>query len=233
MTRITRIPLLVLTLVLTLVLISFCAFAQEPTDTIRQRVLVETNRGKFTLELYNETPIHRDNFIGLVKSRSYEGTLFHRVISQFMVQGGNMQSKNAGPDADLSQDTISKRIPAEILYPQFFHRKGSLCAAHEGDESNPERASSSTQFYIVTGSYFSEIDLKRFELLKKISFSPEMREAYKLEGGTPHLDGAYTVFGRVIDGMDVIEKIERTNTDNRNRPSKDIIIKTMQLIPAP
>jgi peptidylprolyl isomerase/peptidyl-prolyl cis-trans isomerase B (cyclophilin B) len=201
------------------------AYAQE-NET---KVLIDTDKGKITVKLYNETPLHRDNFIKLVQSGQYNGLLFHRVIRQFMVQAGDINSKDAPPEAKLGDGDLDYTIPAEIVYPRFFHQSGQLCAARSGDDVNPERASSASQFYIVTGKFYTENELNKMELEQKITFTPEQREAYMLKGGSPHLDGTYTVFGEVIKGMKVVDNIQLVPTDQNDRPLKDIKIRSMKI----
>lgn len=217
-------------LFLSFILLIGCYSAFAQTDEPRQKVLIETSRGNMTFELFNETPLHRDNFIALVRSGAYRGVLFHRVINQFMVQAGNLLSKNAKPLENLDNDTTTRTIPAEIVSPQLFHRRGALCAAREGDNVNPEKRSSATQFYIVTGRFFTDFDLENFAKEKQKVFSEEQIKAYKFEGGTPHLDGDYTVFGQMIDGEKTLLKIERSHTDEHNRPLKDVKILDMKLL---
>ncbi|KGN88030.1 peptidylprolyl isomerase [Porphyromonas gulae] len=217
------------TLFILLVFVACCAAAAQ-TGEVRHRVLIETSRGKMTVELFNETPIHRDNFITLVRSGAYRGVLFHRVIDQFMVQSGNLLSKNAKPLEDLGNDTTTRTLPAEIDPSKHFHQRGALCAARQGDDVNPEKRSSATQFYIVTGRFFTDFDLERMAEEKKCTFSEEQKKAYMLQGGTPHLDGDYTVFGQLIEGEKTLSKIERQHTDERNRPLKDVVILDMTLL---
>lgn len=205
--------------------------ATAQTAEKRTRILMETSHGKMTFELYNETPIHRDNFISLVKSGTYRGVLFHRVISQFMVQGGNPLSRGAKPLADLNNDTTKLTLPAEIMPETHFHRRGALCAARTGDDVNPERRSSSVQFYIVTGRFFTDFDLENLSKETKKVFTEAQKQAYMHEGGTPHLDGDYTVFGQLVDGWKTLTKIERQHTDERNRPLKDVVILNMEILP--
>ena len=183
----------------------------------------KTNRNKYETDSY-------DNFIKNVKEHRYDGLLFHRVIKQFMIQGGDINSKDAPLDAHLGDGDLDYTIPAEFVYPKYFHKRGMLCAARTPDEENPEKASSATQFYIVTGKFFTEMELDKMTKEKGIEFTPEQKEAYMLEGGTPHLDGNYTVFGEVIQGMKVVDKIQFVETNAEDRPTKNIKIKSMKLI---
>lgn len=137
---------------------------QKTTET---QVRMQTNLGTITLKLYNETPLHRDNFIKLVKDGQYEGLLFHRVINEFMIQGGDVTSKNAPLNKQLGAGDLGYTVPAEFVYPRYFHKRGSLCAARTGDDSNPEKASSASQFYIVTGKVYSEGEIKQLEKQKE------------------------------------------------------------------
>lgn len=137
---------------------------QKTTET---QVRMQTNLGTITLKLYNETPLHRDNFIKLVKDRQYEGLLFHRVINEFMIQGGDVTSKNAPLNKQLGAGDLGYTVPAEFVYPRYFHKRGALCAARTGDDSNPEKASSASQFYIVTGKVYSEGEIKQLEKQKE------------------------------------------------------------------
>lgn len=202
----------------------------QSNDTIRHEVLLETSMGNIRLVLYNETPLHRDNFLRLVKDGYYDGNLFHRVISNFMIQSGDSTSRHAKPGSSVGEYSPDYTIPAEIVYPKYFHKRGALAAAREGDEENPQRASSSSQFYIVYGTNHSDADLDRFqELLDeatqgKTKMTKEIRTHYRKNGGTPHLDGQYTVFGEVIEGMDVVKKINRVFTDDYDRPVDDVRI---------
>ena len=186
-------------------MLSLCPLHAQETETL---VLIDTDMGKIKVKLFNDTPLHRDNFIKNVKEHRYDGLLFHRVIKQFMIQGGDINSKDAPLDAHLGDGDLDYTIPAEFVYPKYFHKRGMLCAARTPDEENPEKASSATQFYIVTGKFFTEMELDKMTKEKGIEFTPEQKEAYMLEGGTPHLDGNYTVFGEVIQGMKVVDKIQ-------------------------
>lgn len=238
-------------------------------------VKIETSAGDIKVKLYNETPKHRDNFIKLVKEGTYEGTLFHRVIKDFMIQAGDPESKNAPKGKMLGAGDVGYTVPAEFVYPKFFHKKGALSAARQGDAVNPKKESSGCQFYIVTGKVYNDSTLLQMErqmnenkvsvffneLAKKhmkeiykmrkandedglydlqekliaqaqelaakepeFRFTPEQVEAYTTVGGTPHLDGEYTVFGEVVEGLDVVDKIQQVKTDRSDRPEEDVKI---------
>ena len=240
----------------------------------RTQVKIETTMGDIVVELYNETPKHRDNFIKLAKEGVYDSTLFHRVIKAFMIQAGDPDSKNANDTAQLGSGDVGYTVPAEFV-PKFFHKKGALAAARMGDDVNPERASSGCQFYIVTGRKFREAQLldmagqknnnrideifnelarkhmKEIYKMRKANdeaglmalqdsleaeataqykneepfmFTPEQIAAYTTIGGAPHLDGAYTVFGQVLEGMETVEKIEVTKTGRADRPVENVRI---------
>lgn len=196
----------------------------------RHEVQILTNKGRIRVVLYNETPQHRDNFLRLVREGYYDGVLFHRVINRFMIQTGDSATRNLKEGEPIPDLPEPYKVPAEIKFPQFFHKRGALAAAREGDSVNPERASSMSQFYIVYGRIFSDAKLDKMqERVSKATngtaiFTPEIREVYKTIGGTPHLDGQYTVFGEVIEGMDVVEDIEFVKTDEKDRPIEDVRI---------
>lgn len=244
-------------------------------NDMEPEIKFETTQGTFVVKLYPETPKHRDNFVKLVESGYYDGVLFHRVIKDFMIQAGDPDSKTAPKNKFLGSGDVPYTIPAEIDYPQHYHKKGALAAAREGDDVNPQRASSGAQFYVVEGHLFNDHQLdslersneKKLEIslyqemmkakqdeVKKYrlernqakldelrdsvtkavqahikenpiyKFSKQQREDYKTIGGTPHLDGAYTVFGEVIEGFDVINKISRVKTDKNDRPLDNVRI---------
>lgn len=269
-------------IVLILLTISFCGLIACKTGTKKGEdmdketlVKIETTTGDIKVKLYNETPKHRDNFIKLVKDGMYEGTLFHRVIKDFMIQAGDPDSKNAPKGKMLGAGDVGYTIPAEFVYPKFFHKKGALSAARQGDNVNPKKESSGCQFYIVTGKVYNDSTLlsmesqmnenkinvifntlaqkhmkeiykmrkandedglydlqeKLFAEAQEIAakqpefhFTPEQIEAYTTVGGTPHLDGEYTVFGEVVEGMDVVDKIQQVKTDRSDRPEEDVKI---------
>lgn len=210
--------------------------------TDAQNVLIQTSFGDVELKLYDETPLHKANFLKLVNDGFYDGVLFHRVIANFMIQGGDPNSKTAQPDDMLGNGDVGYTIPAEFCTPAIYHKKGVLAAARQGDAVNPKKESSGCQFYIVVGKVFSDPDLDNMEQSKKsklssnsqlaqspyfesyYKFTSEQREAYKTIGGTPHLDGEYTVFGEVVKGMDVVDKIAVVQTGRMNRPIEDVRI---------
>lgn len=218
-------------LILTFLFASMALCANSQTnDTVRHEVLLETSKGDIRIALYNETPQHRDNFLKLVKDGFYDGLLFHRVIYNFMIQTGDSASRHAKPGQLLGDSPEEYKVPAEICYPSLFHKRGAVAAAREGDEVNPEFESSASQFYIVYGRRFNDtmLDETQRRLDKqtkgKIKLTPKVRETYKAIGGTPHLDGQYTVFGEVVDGLDVVKDIDWTDTDDNARPKEDIKI---------
>ena len=241
---------------------------------------IETSLGTMLVKLYDETPSHRDNFIKLAQEGFYDELLFHRVIKNFMVQTGDPESKNADQHKHLGVGGPGYTIPAEIIFPQLFHKRGALAAARQSDEVNPEKASSGSQFYIVQGQRMSDEELDQLEnssryakekevfqqiantmraqivalqkandtdglnalrdsiyeeTQKKVNemdpfhFTPEQREAYKTLGGTSFLDGNYTVFGEVFEGLDVIDKISNVKTDSHDRPHDDVKIISIKI----
>ena len=245
------------------------------------KVKIETSQGDIVVKLYNETPAHRDNFIKLVNQGFYDGTLFHRVIKDFMIQAGDPLSKTAKAGESLGSGDVGYTIPGEFIYPAYYHKRGVLAAARQGDEVNPERRSSGCQFYIVVGKTFSmqelnmmekqmyqKQEMKRFQakvaehqdevkkyrlernqqkldelrdsILAEVhtelndsslyKFSEQQRSDYNTIGGTPHLDNDYTVFGEVIEGLDVVNKISETKTSRGDRPSEDIKIIKAKII---
>lgn len=245
------------------------------------RLKIKTSEGDIIIRLYDETPKHRDNFLKLAKEGYYNGTLFHRVIKDFMIQGGDPNSKNAPKGKVLGTGGPDYTIPAEFVYPQLFHKRGALSAARTGDEVNPERTSSGSQFYIVWGKIYKSAALKQLErqmgiqqeqdvfnqLAKqhhdeimnlrrncdhvglqtlqdklieetkekcksqgKPTFTLEQNEAYTTLGGTPFLDNQYTVFGEVEEGLDIVERIQNSQTDRNDRPSEDVRIETIEVL---
>ena len=200
-------------------------------------IVLETTKGTIELKLYDATPLHRDNFKTLVSEGAYDSLLFHRVIKDFMIQGGDPDSKNAEPGALLGEGDRPYTVPAEFRLDEgIFHRRGVLAASREGDDINPEQRSSAMQFYIVWGRVFDEDGLDQVqERLDQrtggtVKLTPEMREVYKTTGGTPHLDGQYTVFGEVVSGRDVVDAIQQVATDENDRPLDDVRILRAYLI---
>ena len=188
-----------------------------------------TSQGKITLRLYDETPLHRDNFLKLVENHTYDGLLFHRVIKNFMVQAGDPKSRDAKPGQPLGDGTLGYTVPAEFR-PALMHKRGALCAARQGDQVNPKKASSATQFYIVQGQVWDDKTLDMMEQRFGKKFTAEQRKVYTTLGGNPHLDGDYTVFGEVVDGMEVVNKISDLPCDRMDRPVEDVKIISVKVI---
>lgn len=255
-----------------LLIIASCTHKTGPT-----KVLIKTSEGNIVVELFDDTPKHKANFLKLIKEGYYNGLLFHRVIQNFMIQAGDPNSRNAEPGKVLGDGDPGYTIDAEIR-PNHFHRRGALAAARNSDDVNPEKKSSGSQFYIVQGktftaqeldnlvvkvnntrktSMFSNILKQKLEklgdnysqqdfqkimdnvkdsveniLMPKNTFTiPEdRRKVYMTEGGTPHLDGNYTVFGQVVEGFDVIDKIASVETDQNDRPKKDVVILKIKVL---
>ena len=176
------------------------------------------------VKLYNETPLHRDNFIKLVKEGTYNDLIFHRVINQFMIQGGDPKSRDAKPGQMLGNGELGYTLPAEFV-PGLYHKKGALAAARQADAVNPEKRSSSCQFYIVQGTTWDANRLKMVEQRMGKTFTPEQVQVYGTLGGTPFLDGDYTVFGEVVEGMEVIDKIAAVTCGPNDRPVEDVKMK--------
>ncbi|MCF0183734.1 MAG: peptidylprolyl isomerase [Bacteroidaceae bacterium] len=200
----------------------------------RSVVRIETTEGIIRVALYDDTPIHRDNFLAKVEEGRYDSLLFHRVIKDFMIQGGDPASRTAQAgerigDPDSPPDTINV-IPSEIQLPYYYHKRGALAAAREPDEYNPMRMSSDMQFYIVWGKKWSERELSKFRGIieentgGEWTLTSQMSSDYQQYGGTPHLDGAFTVFGEVVEGMNVVERIQQCITDANDRPLVDVRI---------
>lgn len=216
-----------LLLLLTVFVFSTTSLHAQETETL---VLIDTDMGKIKVKLYNDTPLHRDNFIKNVSENRYEGLLFHRVIKQFMIQAGDVTSKDAPLDKQLGSGDLDYTIPAEIMYPKYYHKRGMLCAARTSDENNPDKSSSATQFYIVTGKHYTEMELDKMEKADNKTFTPEQKQSYMLEGGVPSLDEKYTIFGEVVSGMKVVDKIQFTPINEYDRPLKNIKIKSMTIV---
>ena len=265
------------------VLLAICVgFAIVPStnknnimNSTTPQVRISTNYGDIVVRLYDETPEHRDNFLKLAREGYYDSTLFHRVIKDFMIQGGDPDSKGAPAGKHLGTGGPEYTLPAEFVYPQYFHKRGVLSAARQGDQVNPERRSSGSQFYIVWGKKYTEYELKQLasqldgqrgqqifnglaaqhrdsiqamyqrgdnkglmqlqnrlaaetdKMLKEtpgFTFTPEQTEAYTKVGGTPFLDNQYTVFGEVVEGLDVVEKIQKVATGSADRPKEDVVM---------
>lgn len=266
---------IIYTLILFMTMAAAKGTAEVPAGPV---VDIKTSMGDIKVKLYDDTPIHRDNFLKLAKEGFYNGVLFHRVIKDFMVQAGDPESVGADSTKMLGGGDPNYTLEAEILYPKHYHKYGALAAARTGDNVNPERRSSGSQFYIVTGRKFGEhqldgmayqhtmekrqdyfrglckkneskiaelqkagdeaaLETLRQELIKEtetaVPNSPlpeQMRNDYLTKGGAPHLDGQYTVFGEVIEGMDVVEKIQNAATGRADRPKEDIKIYQMKII---
>ena len=212
-----------------LALFLLCALAQI-LPLQGKTVLLETTMGNIRIALYDDTPQHRGNFLKLVEEHYYDSLLFHRVIHNFMIQTGSPDSRHAEPGETVGHKDKDYTIEAEIRLPQHFHKRGAVAAAREGDRTNPERRSSGGQFYIVWGTTYSTLTLDRLNLKLDslsngtMSFSEEMTDQYRKVGGSPHLDGQYTVFGEVVEGLDVVDKIQQVYTDDYHRPVDDVRI---------
>lgn len=192
------------------------AFSAKPKH---QYIQIKTDLGECIVMFYNETPLHRDNFIKLTKKGIFKGTLFHRVIQNFMIQGGDPDSKTAKPGILLGEGTVGYTVPAEFR-DSLFHKKGAFAAARD---DNPEKASSGSQFYIVQGKKFTDEQLDNLEQNRlHFKLPAAQREVYKTLGGSPHLDHNYTVYGEVVKGLELVDKIAALPVDSNNRPLSDI-----------
>ena len=190
-------------------------FAKAPKN---QYVRIKTSYGELIIRLYNETPQHRDNFIKLAKKGFYNGTLFHRVIQDFMIQGGDPTSKNAKPGIELGDGDVGYTIPAEFR-DSLFHKRGVLAAARD---DNPQKASSGCQFYIVEGKRLTDSAINKQEKRSGRKIPDWQRNYYKTVGGVPHLDGLYTVYGEVVSGLDMVDLIAAVKKDENDRPVVDV-----------
>jgi len=199
-------------------------------ESFSQNVLISTTKGNITIKLYDDVPMHQENFLELVSKHFYDSLLFHRVINDFMIQAGDPDSKYASPGQLLGGGDVKYTIPAEIR-KEYYHKKGAVAAARLSDNINPEKASSGCQFYIVKGKTYTDQEL---DYLEKngihIIFTEEQRNVYKSLGGSPHLDYSYTVFGEVIEGLPILDKISIVETDRNNRPLTDIRIKSISIL---
>lgn len=215
-----------LTLTMAVLFGSLISVAQTSTT----EVLFETTEGNIRIALYDETPLHRDNFLKLTRMHVYDSLLFHRVIKNFMIQSGDTNSKNAKPGQRLGTGDFDYTQEPEFRLPQIIHRRGCVAMAREPDVVNPEMRSSACQFYIVWGKRFSSAEIEkaqeRLDTMThgRVKLTPEMIKVYKSVGGIPHLDGQYTVFGEVTEGLDVVERIQKAETDEFDRPFEDIRI---------
>jgi len=227
----------ILILVTGLLISGFCFGQKDSTIKKKDRkrdVQIQTSMGDIIIRLSDSTPLHRDNFLKLVKIGYYDSLLFHRVIQNFMIQGGDPMSKRAAAGVPLGNGGPGYTVPAEFR-TTLFHRKGVIAAARTGDNVNPQKASSGSQFYIVQGKVFTDAGLDSVETFRmngrKIPLA--QREVYKTIGGTPHLDQGYTVYGEVVKGLDVIDKIAAVQTSkaqDRDRPLQDVRIIKARLI---
>jgi len=199
--------------------LSSFASAQEVKN--EQLIKIETSMGDMIIKLYNETPAHRDNMIKLIKEGFYQDQLFHRVIKEFMIQGGDPHSKGAEKGQRLGSGGPGYTVPAEF-HKDLIHKKGALAAARKGDSVNPEKASSGSQFYLVHGKVLSPEEIEFLKQRGVASFSEESAEIYMTLGGTPHLDGSYTIFGEVVKGLEIIDSIAYCPTDAYDRPIEDV-----------
>lgn len=207
-------------LILFVFLLNASVYAQS------QKVVIETDSGRIVMELYDYTPLHRDNMVKLVKEKFFDSTLFHRVIPNFVIQGGDPESKRAQPGQMLGNGEVGYRVPAEIN-DSAYHCRGAVGMARDG---NPEKASSGCQFYIVTGKKYTDEELDVITQRSGRVFTPQQREVYKTQGGTAFLDGNYTVYGMVLEGMDVVDRISAMPRNQTDRPNTDIAMKKVYLL---
>ena len=194
---------------------------EEETKEKTTMVIISTDLGEMKAVLYNETPLHKENFIKLAKEGYFDGCLFHRVIDGFMIQGGDPDSKTAKPGQMLGQGGPGYTIPAEFKQ-ELIHKKGALAAARMADQVNPQKASSGSQFYIAQGKSYTENELNMLSSRMGKAFNKQQIEAYTTVGGVPFLDYEYTVFGEIVEGLEVIDKIAAVEKDRRDRPVQDI-----------
>lgn len=205
----------------TFLIVLIILFMSASCQTKAQTYTIETTLGNVKIKLYENTPLHKANFEKLVEEQLYEGVLFHRVIQNFMIQGGDLSTKNFVSNGET--DDVEETIPAEFV-PENFHKKGALAAARTGDFVNPEKRSSPTQFYIVQGKPYTEEELAYMEDVRGKQWTPEQKETYRTLGGTPFLDMDYTVFGEVVEGLDVVDAIAAVPTLPGDRPVSDVRI---------
>ncbi len=221
---------------LSALLISACSDSKR--DAIgRTEVVIETSRGNITLRLYDDTPLHRDNFIRLVRQGVYDGLLWNRIVPEGTIQTGDLTLKARGQKLTADTSQYHYTIEPEIVYPRHFHKAGALAMAREADDVNPGRRSSPTQFYIVSGKVYDRGSLAELNQFMRDSDTTRLRpalteqqkQAYTTRGGCPHLDGDYTVFGEVVDGLPVVQYINRLRTDEHERPIKEVVIKRIRI----
>ena len=208
-----------------LILVCFSLLAEAKKNK-NKFVVIETNKGSIKIEVFNDVPQHAANFLKLVKEGFYDSLLFHRVIPSFMIQGGDPDSKNAPSKQMLGNGDLGYKVPAEFKLPTYYHKKGALAAARD---NNPEKASSGCQFYIVVGKIFTDADLNNMEQRGRFKYSEQARTDYKTIGGTPHLDGDYTVYGQVITGQEIVDAISLVPRDTNNRPNEDVRILNIKI----
>ena len=203
--------------------IASCSITRKSKTPTKEsyKVQLETTAGTVKIQLYEDVPQHANNFLKLTKEGFYDGLLFHRVIPQFMIQGGDPDSRNAKPKIGLGNGSNGYLIPAEFKVDKYIHKKGALAAART---NNPEKKSSGCQFYIVEGKTFTDAQLNNFERQNGFTYSEEQRKLYKTLGGTPHLDNGYTVYGEVIEGLEIVTKISKVKCGGSNRPVEDVKI---------
>lgn len=194
------------------------------------KVLIKTSEGDITIALYDNTPKHKENFLKLVKNGFYNNVLFHRIIQGFMIQTGDPDSKGAPAGKMLGNGGPGYTIPAEFK-PENYHKRGAVAAARLGDQMNPTKASSGSQFYIVDGKTFNANMMAQISYQYRKTFTDEQRKVYETIGGAPFLDGDYTVFGEVVSGMDVVDKIAAKPKDRFDRPTTDVKIISMEILP--
>lgn len=213
-----------------IVLILLVCFAASLTMQAQStKVLLKTTMGDMTLMLYDDTPAHKDNFIELVNKKFYDGLLFHRVMANFMIQTGDPASKDAKKGARLGSGGPGYTTIAEMR-PNYYHKKGALAAARQGDKVNPRRESSGSQFYIVQGKKWTGAQLDQMENRGRVKFTDEQRKQYMEIGGYAPLDYQYTVFGEVIKGLEIIDAIAKVTCDAQNRPLEDVKIISARIV---
>lgn len=219
MLKTSKLPMIVCVLIA--VSISYTPVSAQDAGQ-EQLIKIETSLGNMIVKLYNETPAHRDNMIKLIREGFYQDQLFHRVIKDFMIQGGDPHSSQAEKGQRIGSGGPGYTVPAEF-HKDLIHKKGAMAAARKGDNVNPEQASSGSQFYIVQGRVLTPQEIDILKQRGVATFSEESEKIYQTLGGTPHLDGGYTVFGEVISGLEIIDSIASRQTDAYDRPVEDVI----------